>query len=97
MTPEGKVKQEVKKILKRHGVWYCMPRGTTYGRSGVPDFLCCVAGKFLGIETKAGNNRPTALQTRELDAIAKAGGLVLVLNESNLEDLERICSRRENI
>jgi pantoate kinase len=46
MTPEAKVKDKIKKILKEHNVYYAMPMGTGYGNAGVPDFLCCVHGKF---------------------------------------------------
>ena len=53
-TPEAKVKAKIKAILKEHNVYYAMPIGTGYGNSGVPDFLCCVNGKFVAIEAKAG-------------------------------------------
>ena len=84
-TPEAKVKEKIKKILKAHGVWYAMPMGTGYGNSGVPDFLCCIKGKFLAIEAKAGKGIPTALQEKNLRDIEKAGGRTLVVNEKILE------------
>ena len=61
-TPEAKVKANIKKILQLHGVYYAMPMGTGYGNSGVPDFLCCLNGKFLAVEAKANGGIPTALQ-----------------------------------
>ena len=45
-------------------------------------------GYFLGIECKAGKNKPTPLQQKNLDDIAKAGGVALVINETNLGLLE---------
>ncbi len=86
-TPEAKVKAKIKAILKEHGVYYAMPIGSGYGNSGVPDFLCCVSGKFLAIEAKAGDNVPTALQLKNISDIDKAGGAVLVINERNLDAL----------
>jgi Holliday junction resolvase len=83
-TPEKKVKDKVVKILKEHGVYYFFPATYGMGRSGVPDVICCVRGRFLGIECKAGVNKPTALQERELKAIQDAGGTSLVINENNL-------------
>ena len=83
-TPEAKVKAKIKAILKAHNVYYAMPIGTGYGNSGVPDFLCCVNGKFLAIEAKAGKGKVTALQHKTLRAIHDAGGITLVLNEENL-------------
>jgi pantoate kinase len=87
-TPEAKVKEKIKKILKEHGVYYAMPMGTGYGNSGVPDFLCCVNGKFLAIEAKAGKGIPTALQEKNLRDIKVAGGIALVVNETNIEELK---------
>ena len=87
-TPEKLVKDKIKKILKEHGVYYAMPMGTGYGNSGVPDFLCCVNGKFLAIEAKAGKGIPTALQEKNLRDIKAAGGDAFVVNEDGLEDLK---------
>lgn len=84
-TPESKVKEKIKKILKEHGAWYAMPMGTGYGNSGVPDFLVCLNGEFLAIEAKAGKGVPTALQEKNLRDIGKAGGRTLIINEEALE------------
>lgn len=87
-TPEAKVKEKIKKILKEHNVYFAMPMGTGYGNSGVPDFLCCVNGKFLAIEAKAGRGIPTALQEKNMRDIRLAGGTTLVVNETNIEELK---------
>lgn len=84
MTPEGKVKAAVKKILTEAGAWYCTPLGAGYGRAGVPDFIVCHRGKFVAIECKAGKGKTTALQDRELAAIAGAGGHTFVIREDGL-------------
>jgi pantoate kinase len=84
-TPEAKVKEKIKKILKERGAWYAMPMGTGYGNSGVPDFLVCLNGEFLAIEAKAGRGVPTALQEKNMRDIEKAGGRTLVINEQSLE------------
>ena len=39
MTPEGKVKDKVKKILKELKAYYIMPATGGYGSSGAPDFV----------------------------------------------------------
>ena len=83
-TPEGKVKAKVVKLLKERGVYYFFPATFGMGRSGVPDIVCCVRGHFLAIECKAGKNKPTALQEKELNAIHNAGGTALVINEDNI-------------
>lgn len=90
MTPEGKVKAAVKKYLHERGVWYCMPMGTGFGSSGVPDFLCCQGGQFIAIETKAPGKRrnTTVLQDRQLAAIGEAGGRAVVIDD--VEQLKAI-------
>lgn len=87
-TPEAKVKKQIRKILDAHGVYYAMPIGSGYGNSGVPDFLACSNGRFIAIEAKAGKNQPTLLQQDNLRRINAAGGVALVINETNLDTLE---------
>jgi pantoate kinase len=89
-TPEAKVKAKIKKILTEHNVYYAMPIGTGYGNSGVPDFLCCVNGKFVAIEAKAGKGQATALQLKNLSEINKAGGYTCIINETNLDYLKNV-------
>ena len=89
-TPEATVKKHIRNILNEKGVYYAMPIGTGYGNSGVPDFLICHQGKFIGIEAKAGTNRPTTLQEDHLYRIRNAGGITLVVNQTNLDELRRI-------
>ena len=86
-TPEAKVKDKIKAILKEHGVYYAMPIGTGYGNAGVPDFLCCVNGRFVAIEAKANGGKTTALQDKNLRDIETAGGITCVLNEDNVSAL----------
>lgn len=87
MTPEAAVKKQIRKILEAEGVYYAMPMGTGYGNSGVPDFLCCVAGKFMAIEAKAGKGKTTALQDAHIAKITAARGVAMVINEQNLDSL----------
>lgn len=89
-TPEKKVKDKCVKLLKAYDVYYFFPATHGFGRSGVPDIICCVGGKFLAVECKAGENKPTALQEKEMADIRKQGGLAIVINESNLTMLERV-------
>lgn len=92
-TPEKKVKDKVKAVLESEGVYFFMPPANGFGRSGVPDIVACVNGLFLAIETKAGTNKPTALQVRELEAIRRNNGVAVVVNEENW-DMVRDMVRR---
>lgn len=82
-TPEGRVKAAVKKWLKERGIWFCMPMGTGFGNSGVPDFVCCWGGRFLAIETKAPGKRgnTTVLQKQQIAAIQAALGVAVVVDD----------------
>lgn len=80
-TPESKVKADVVKVLKKCGAYYFFPATGGYGRSGVPDIVACLNGKFVGIECKAGKNTLTELQRKELKAIRAAGGVAIVVRE----------------
>lgn len=84
MTPEAKVKKVVVQQLKDIGAYYFYPVTGGYGRSGVPDIVGCYQGLFFGIECKAGKNKPTPLQEKNLKEISEAGGLALVINEENM-------------
>lgn len=90
MTPEGKVKDKVKKILKELKAYYVMPATGGYGASGAPDFIVCREGMFYGIECKANGNTPTALQSKHLSDIRDAGGMAFVIDENNIGELKEL-------
>jgi Holliday junction resolvase len=90
MTPEAKVKAKLYKIMKEWGVYYFSPQTGGYGKSGVPDIICCYKGRFIAIECKAGKNKPTLLQEAEMEKIRAAHGVAAVINEDNIDLLEQI-------
>lgn len=92
-TPEKVVKDKVVSVLKSEGAYYFFPATHGYGRSGVPDIISCVNGHFLAIECKAGGNKTTALQERELKCIRDTGGVAIVVDETNW-DMTRDIVRR---
>lgn len=84
LKPEVKVKRRVIEILKHYGAYYFYPVTGGFGASGVPDIIVCFEGRFIGIECKAGTNKPTALQEQNLERIKNSGGIALVINEDNV-------------
>lgn len=90
-TPEGRVKDKIKKLLKSHGIWYYMPMQNGMGVAGIPDLICCYEGLFIGIETKAPLKNPTTFEQRWAKATAnqqarmreiqKAGGIAFVADD----------------
>ncbi len=84
-TSEGDVKTAVKEVLKTIPYcWYFMPPANGYGRSGIPDFVGCVNGRFFAIETKFGKGKTTVHQGRELAGITDCKGEVWVVYEHNM-------------
>jgi len=94
MTPEVKVKRAVVQQLKALGAYYFYPVTGGFGGSGVPDIVGCYNGLFFGIECKAGSNKPTALQQKNLSDIKASGGIALVINESNVNSVTEELNRR---
>ena len=94
-TPETKVKRKVADALKQLGVYYFYPVTGGYGKSGVPDIVWCYEGRFFGIECKAGKGKVTALQARNLEEIAAAGGIAAVINEDSVHKVTDILNERE--
>ena len=90
MTPEAKVKKKVVAQLKEMGAYYFYPVTGGYGASGVPDIVGCYKGIFFGIECKAGSNKPTPLQDKNLTDIKKQKGIAVVINEKNISSVQTI-------
>lgn len=83
MTPEGRVKKQVKKILGNFwGVYYRMHVPTGYNAPGL-DFECCVNGYSLYIETKAPGKWLTGRQRETARQVFVAGGAVFFISEQD--------------
>lgn len=88
MTPEGKIKEKVKKLLKLYGIYYHMPVMNGMGAPTL-DFICCFKGRYFAIETKAPGKKPTPRQFITIRDIEAAGGWVFVVaNDEDLQVLE---------
>lgn len=89
-TPEAKVKKKVKVLLDKHGAYYFMPIGGPFATQGIPDIICCIKGKFIGIECKANGGRVTALQEKNLDNIEHNGGIAVLVDETGVDKLDNL-------
>lgn len=79
MTPEGKIKEQVKKLLKAHAVYYHMAVLNGMGAPSL-DFVCCHNGRYFAIETKAPGQKPTPRQKVTMADMAAAGAFVFVVS-----------------
>jgi Holliday junction resolvase len=96
VTPEAKVKLKIHAALKAQGAYAVNYIGGLHANNGTPDILACLGGRFIGIEAKAGSNKPTDLQLQNLRRIDEAGGVALVINETNLELVRDIYNTKSN-
>lgn len=95
-TPEAAVKAKVHAALKAAGAYAVNYIGGNYASNGTPDILACLDGRFIAIEAKAGRGKPTQLQLKALRQIDEAGGLALIINETNLDYLQGcLCDVRQ--
>ena len=73
--PEYYEKKAIKKYLESICAWHFSPYMAGFGKSGVPDIVACINGKFVSIEVKREGKEPTALQWQRMAEIDLAGGV----------------------
>ena len=71
----------VERLRQERDVYVCSVVGGAFGQGGVPDLLCCVAGRFVGLEVKRPlpESQTTPLQDVQAYRIRLAGGLAFVV------------------
>ena len=90
MRNESHVKDATKKQFRAVGAWWVMHVPVGYGKDGVPDFVACINGRVVAVETKHRTNTASAAQLRELKEVVASGGVGIVVNEECLDDLWEI-------
>ena len=83
-TPEGRVKDAVKKVLKSYDAYYHMPVMNGMGAPTL-DFVGCHRGRYFAIETKAPGKVPTPRQWSTIINIRTAGGKVFIIDGDTKE------------
>lgn len=95
MTPEARVKTDIKKLLLGMGFWnaggkppalsvigwFYMPVSNGMGVHGIPDFVGCWLGRFFSIEAKAPGGVVSPNQLKRHEEIREAGGIVLTISD----------------
>lgn len=86
---ESTMRDAVEKFLDQEpAVWYYKVPGTVMGKTGIPDFLACVAGRGVALELKVHPNFPTQRQKHQIRRINEAGGIARVVR--GVEEVEAI-------
>lgn len=86
MASEKNFENRVKNFLKEQQCYFFKYwGGGEFTKAGIPDIIASVAGFFLGIEVKASNGKPSALQIHNLKKIDESGGAGILLYPDEFE------------
>lgn len=87
---EAEFQKQVQEFLRRQGVWYVKYwGGGQFTKAGVPDLLCCVNGRFVGIELKTETGKVSKLQEYHITKIQESGGQAFALRPSGFEAFKK--------
>ncbi len=89
MTPEGKVKLAVDKVLVSAKAYKHKPVMNGMGAPAL-DYHVCHRGVYAGIETKARDKKPTVRQIRTMKDVVAAGGAVFLIDSDDGKDFSQL-------
>ena len=86
---EAALIQKIRKYLATlPDCFFWKEHGGQYGTAGIPDIIVCYKGRFVGLEAKVGNNKPTKLQLATIEQIKAAGGTAAVVY--SIDDVKNV-------
>ena len=82
---EKQLENRMKKYLSNKNIYHFKVHGNGFMRSGIPDLICCINGRFVAIEIKRpdGKGKVSKLQEIEMDRIKKSDGIAVVMDNYN--------------
>ena len=89
MAQEKIFENKIKFYLKSIGAYFIKTHGDRFSKVGTPDIIACVNGKFVAIEVKAENGKPSELQLYHLEQIRNAGGISYLLYPKDFEQFKK--------
>ena len=91
MAQEKNFENKIKSYLKSIGAYFIKTHGDRFSKVGTPDIIACVNGRFVAVEVKAENGKPSDLQLYHLEQIRKAGGHAFLLYPKDFENFKKVC------
>lgn len=85
LAEEKNLENRMKKFIETMGGWQVKFHANSFTKSGIPDCLCCVEGRFVAVEVKSSQGKPSPLQIHQLKQIDKAGGYAILLYPDNYD------------
>lgn len=89
MAQEKQFENKIKEFLKEKNIWFVKYFANAFTKSGIPDILACVNGKFVAIEVKAENGKPSELQLYQQKKIKESGGKAYILYPKDFEQFKK--------
>ena len=90
MGKEKNFENRIKKYLDNLDGWHVKFFANAFTKSGIPDILVCLNGKFVAIEVKQETGTPSDLQEYHLRDIIKKGGIGILAYPSGFTQLKFI-------
>lgn len=90
MKAEKAYETKIKGFLKKHGVYCVKYFGCAFSQAGTPDLLTCINGKFVAIEVKSSDGKPSELQLHNLRQIDAAGGIAILAYPEDWDNLKAL-------
>lgn len=85
MAEESKTQTAILKWLKANGYWVF--KTILCNRNGIMDIICCSpTGRFIGIEVKSRNGKPTKLQEWNIAEVKRRNGIAFIAR--SLDDVK---------
>ena len=93
MAGEKNFENRLKRWLSEQDIWYVKFFANRNTKAGVPDLLVCVSGRFVALEVKGPNGKPSPLQIYHCEKIAESGGVALVVWPEDFDQLKELVGR----
>lgn len=93
MGAEKNFENRIKSYLRDLGLYHVKFFANGYTKRGVPDILACINGRFVGIETKSDDGKPTKIQLYNIDKIRRSGGYAWVVYPTGWNQLKELINR----
>ena len=88
MTPEGRIKTDIRRFLTDSGAFWSNVQGGPGSKPGDPDIVACYKGRYIGLEAKSEKGVQSQIQKVRESEIIKAGGIYEVVR--SVDDVKRV-------
>ena len=89
IAAEKNFENKIKAYLKSIGAYFIKTHGDRFSKVGTPDIIACIKGRFVAIEVKAENGKPSELQRYHIQLINNAGGYGVILYPKDFEQFKQ--------